>query len=672
MIFQKGLTALVLYCCSMSLIATTTNEALHLDWLDSSIAPSDNFYAYANGTWQKRHPIPDHYATWGTFSVLHEQVQKLIHQLLIQASHQSVPAPSQVAQQVGDFYFSGMDETTIQAAGVSPLAPEFKKIDAIKTQADLQAIIAELQLKGINACFNFGSMQDFKNSQEMIATAVQGGLGLPSRDYYLKEDLKFKKSRIAYIAYMMKMFELLGESSSQASIKAHQILKLETALATASLSQIALRDPHAVYHMMTLEEADQLTPLFSWGSYMHAMGHPEITRLNIGMPEFFKQWNTLLSTLSLNEWKIYLRWHVIDAYAPYLSEPFVQQHFQMISHLTGTKSMLPRWQRVVGTENEALGFAIGKLYVEHYFPPSSKEAVVDILHHVQAVLRRDLSTLAWMTPATKQAALKKLKSMKDRVGYPTEWWDYSTLVVDRGAYALNVKRANEFLMKRDLNKIGKPINLSEWAMTPQTINAYYDPSMNNINLPAGILQSPFFDPKAPPAVNYGAIGFVIGHEITHGFDDEGAQFDEKGNLRNWWTAEDLKKFQTATQCIMKQFSGYKVSGDLSVQGKLVLGEATADLGGLILAYRAYHDSEAYKTAKTIEGFTPDQQFFLGVAHVWAANVRPEQIQNLVTTDPHPPMIYRVNGTLANIPAFQTAFGIKTPSPMVSVRRCVIW
>lgn len=390
------------------------------------------------------------------------------------------------------------------------------------------------------------------------------------------------------------------------------------------------------------------------------------------MPEFFKVFNDQLKAVPLADWKTYLRWHLINSCASYLSKPFVNQNFKMDSVLNGAKKILPRWKRVVSTENWALGFAIGQFYVEQYFSPDAKEKVLDILKNIRIVFREDISTLNWMTPATRKAALKKLDLMEERIGYPSKWWDYSRLKVDRGPYVLNIMRANEFLIRRDLNKIGKPIDRSEWGMTPQTINAYYNPSMNNLNIPAGILQPPFFDANAPAAVNYGSIGFVMGHEMTHGFDDQGAQFDAHGNLSNWWTPSDLLKFKSATQCIVNQFSQYVVDGGLHVQGKLVVGEATADLGGITLAYRAFHRSKEYKKAKTINGITPDQQFFLGTAHVWATNIRPEQIRHQVTVDPHPPAQYRINGSLANIPQFQTAFSIPDRSPMVNKNRCVIW
>ncbi|WP_028388845.1 M13 family metallopeptidase [Legionella fairfieldensis] len=651
---------------------TNSPAGLNLDWRDLTVSPGHNFYAYANGNWQKQNPVPPDYAIWSSFNVLQEKVQIIIHQMLIAAANDKNAVPGSIEQKVGDFYYSGMDEVTINKLGVEPLQPEFDRIAALKNTVDMQKLIPHLHLLGVNALFGFSSMQDFKDSQEMIGAAIQGGLGLPDRDYYLKDDIKFQQIRTAYVQHIAKMFELLGDSADEAAREAATVMTIETTLAKASMSQTDQRDPHAIYHMMDLQQLAKITPDFSWPRYLEGMGQSSLKRLNLAMPAFFKSLNEQLKKVPLADWKTYLRWHLVDTFASYLSQPFVDQNFHMNSVLTGTEKLLPRWKRVVSTENSALGFAIGKLYVEQYFPPASKQAAIEILRTIRQALHKDLQTLSWMTPATRQAALKKLALMEERIGYPDKWRDYSTLKIDRGPYVLNVSRASEFLVKRDLNKIGKPIDRSEWAMPPQTINAYYDPSMNNLNIPAGILQPPFFDPTAPAAVNYGAIGFVMGHEMTHGFDDQGAQFDGEGNLKNWWTAVDLKKFKEATACIIEQFSNYKVDGDLPVQGKLVVGEATADLGGLTLAYHAFHASRFYKDAKTIASLTPDQQFFLGAAHVWAANIRPAQARNLVTTDPHPPMLYRVNGTLANMPQFQTAFNIVAPSPMINKKRCVIW
>ncbi|RMX20798.1 M13 family peptidase [Legionella jordanis] len=670
---RKLFAAIVGLCSSYAATpATDASTSLHLDWLDSSVQPSQNFFAYANGTWQKQNPIPPEYEAWGAFHILNEKVQNTIHQMLIAAANDRQAKPGSIEQKVGDFYYSGMNEALINKVGVSPLKPEFDRIAAINSESELQGVIAHLQQIGVDVLFGFGSMQDFKNSNEMIGAAIQGGLGLPDRDYYLKDDKKFADIRQAYVNHIQKMFVLLGDKADVAAKEAQQVMAFETTLAKASLSQIELRDPYAIYHPMDEKQLQAATPHFSWSRYFVDIGLPQLKSINLATPEFFKTVNEQLTALSLEDWKTYLRWHLIDSFASYLSKPFVDENFRMVSAINGAEKQLPRWKRVVKTENGALGFAIGKMYVEKYFSPESKQKVLEIVQNIRQALKQDLQSLSWMTPATRQAALKKLDLMEERVGYPEKWWDYSSLKIDRGPYVLNVIRASEFLVKRDLNKIGKPVDRTEWQMTPQTINAYYDPSMNNINLPAGILQTPFFDPKAPAAVNYGAIGFIIGHEMTHGFDDKGALFDGHGNLNNWWSPEDLKKFQAATNCISEQFSHYKVNGDLSVQGNLVVGEATADLGGLTLAYHAFHASKDYKDAKTITGFTPDQQFFLGSAHIWASNIRPEQARNMVTTDPHPPMTYRVNGTLANMPQFQAAFNLPENCPMVNKNRCVIW
>ena len=646
-------------------------DTLHQSWLDTRANPAQSFFEYANGGWQKSHPIPAAYSSWGTFNILQVRNEKIIRQLIQDAARAHAPLGS-TEQKVGDFYASGMDEKQIDRVGIGPLSPELDGIAGIRNLSDLQKEVAHLQMIGVDAMFGFGEMEDFKNSSQVIGVAAQGGLGLPDRDYYLKQDPKFKSIRAAYVAHVARTFQLLGDGREQAAKEARIVMAIETGLARASMSRIEQRDPHAIYHVMSLVELDRNTPNFSWSGYFREMGHPEIRSINLMMPKFFGALGKDLRSVPLDEWKIYLRWRLIDAFAPYLSKPFVDENFRMVSTLTGAQKLLPRWQRVVSAENDALGFAVGKLYVEKEFPPSSKAAVLAILHNIRAALRSDLATLPWMSPATRKAAITKLDMMGERIGYPDKWRDYSTLRIDRGPYVLNVMRANEFEQKREMNKIGKPVDRSEWLMTPQEVNAYYYPPQNNINFPAGILQPPFFDPKAPAAVNYGAVGWVMGHEMTHGFDDEGAQFDGHGNLKNWWAPEDAKRFHAATSCISDQFSTYTVDGGLHVQGKLVTGEETADLGGMMLAWRAFHASSAYKTARAIDGFTPDQQFFLGAAHVWANNTRPAELRRRVTIDPHAPAQYRVNGTLVNLPQFQEAFHIPAGSPMVNAHRCVIW
>ncbi len=650
---------------------STDTDPLHPTWLDQSANPAQSFYEFANGGWRKSHPIPAAYSSWGTFNILRVRNETIIRELIQDAAKSHAPVGS-AEQKVGDFYASGMDERLIDRVGVSPLSPELDGIAGIRSLPDLQHEVAHLQMIGVDAMFGLGEMQDFKDSSRVIGVAGQGGLGLPDRDYYLRQDPRFKQIRSAYVAHVARTFQLLGDGKEQAAREAATVMAIETGLAKASMSRIEQRDPRAIYHVMDLAQLAQSTPNFSWSNYLREMGHPEIKSLNLAMPKFFGALGADLRAIPLDQWKVYLRWRLIDAFAPYLSKPFVDENFRMQSMVTGAQTLLPRWQRVVNAEDDALGFAVGRLYVRKEFPPSSKAAVLDILHNIRAALKDDLAALAWMTPATRKAALAKLDLMGERIGYPDKWRDYASLRIDRGPYVLNVMRANEFEQKRELNKIGKPVDLSEWFMTPQEVNAYYDPSMNNINFPAGILQPPFFDPKAPAAVNYGAIGWVMGHEMTHGFDDQGAQFDGHGNLKNWWTPEDAKRFHAATACISNQFSGYTVDGDLHVQGKLVTGEETADLGGLMLAWRAFHASRAYKSASALDGFTPDQQFFIGAAHVWASNIRPAEARRRVTIDPHAPARYRVNGTFANLPQFQSTFHVPADSPMVNARRCVIW
>lgn len=698
--------------CAVSLGAYAAgDEGLHMDWLDKSVDPTQNFFGYANGGWQKANPIPPEYARWGTFNILQKRNQEVLKDILEKDSKGKHKHGS-LEQKLGDFYATGMDEAGIEKAGIAPLQSELDAIAVIKDQTDLQKEVAHLHMIGVNAMFGFSSGQDFKDSSQVIGIAGQGGLGLPDRDYYTKtaekcvapttpattapasasaaaaaqaaqadyadckaQADKFQQQRDAYVAHVSKMLQLLGDPADKADAEAKSVMGIETGLAQASLTRIERRDPEKVYHPMTLAELAALTPDFSWPDYFAAVGQPELTHINMSTPDFFKALDGDLAKVSLDDWKTYLRWHLVDAYAAYLPKAFVDEDFAMQSALTGARELQPRWQRVVIAEDRDMGFALGKAYVAKEFPPSSKKAVADILHAIRAALRTDLQTLAWMSPETRTAAIAKLDLMGERIGYPDKWRDYSALDIERDSYAQNVMRANEFESKRELAEIGKPVDLTEWLQTPPTVNAYYFPPQNNINFPAGILQPPFFDPKAPMAVNFGALGFVMGHEMTHGFDDQGSRFDGHGNLLpepGWWTPDDRAKFHKATDCISDYMSSYTVDGGMHVQGHLVTGEATADLGGLTLAWRAFHASRYYKTARTLDGLTPDQQFFLGAAHVWAMNIRPEESRRLVTLDPHPPGVARVNYTMANMPEFQQTFGAKDGSPMVKPDRCVIW
>jgi putative endopeptidase len=654
--------------------AAAASDGLYLDWMDRSVSPAADFFRFANGGWLKSHPIPRDRSYWGVDSVLEQENQTFIRDLVESLGREDWPAGSP-QRKVADFYRSGMDEKAIDAAGTQPLEPELARIAAVSTPADLEEEIAHLQTIGVTAPLSLGQMQDFKDSTQVIAVVTQSGLGLPNRDYYLKDE--FKAARKAYVGHVARMLVLLGDTPALAARESKTVMELESRLADASMSDVEQRNPHSVYHPMTLDKAQALTPHLEWHSLLLHAGHPEIASLNVGMPEFFRAVDRELARTPIADWKTYLRWQLLDAYAPFLSKPFVDEDFRMTSALTGAEELQVRWLRVLRAEDQAIGFAIGEIYVARKFSPAAKQAAISLVARVRDALRADLATLAWMTPATRAAAAAKLDLMQLRVGYPDRWRDYSGLVIDRGPYALNVMRANTFEFDRQLAKVGKPVDRSEWYMTPQTVNAYYDPSMNSLNVPAGILQRPYFDASWSDAVNYGATGAAVGHEMTHGFDDEGAQFDGYGNLEDWWAPADLAKFRAATRCISDQYSGFTVAGGLHVQGDLVTGEAAADLGGLILAFRAMQAANEAGDAPaaadpSMGGFTRDQVFFIAFAHSWASAIRPQQAEELVTTDPHPPADDRTNATLANSPEFQRAFAIPAPGPMVKKDRCVIW
>jgi putative endopeptidase len=655
--------------------ALSSSDGRYPDWIDHDAPARLDFFSYANGGWIKANPMPPDRSYWGVDTLLEQKNQTLIRDLLVSvAKDESIPAGS-AQRKVADFFASGMDEPAIAAAGIAPLQPEFDRIAAVTNLTELQAEFAHLQLIGVGAPLQLTQMQDFKDSTRVIALALQSGLGLPNRDYYLKDEPSFVAARREYLLHLARMFVLLGDAPVAADKQAKVVMAVETRLARGSMPDVEQRDPRAIYHPMALKEAAALAPHLNWQGLLEGVGHPEIASLNVAMPDFFKALDQELAATSIADWKTYLRWQLLDAYAAYLSPPFVDEDFHLRSVLTGAQELQARWLRVLTAEDEALGFALGELYVARNFSPAAKQAATAMVQRVRDALRADLQTLAWMSPATRTAALEKLGQMELRIGYPDRWRDYSGLQIDRGPYVLNVLRARVFEQQREYDKIGKPVDRSEWSMTPQTVNAYYDSSLNSLNIPAGILQPPYFDLSWPDAVNYGAAGATIaGHEMTHGFDDEGAKFDGHGNLKNWWAPSDLKKFQAATHCIAEQFSRYTVPGGMHVQGDLVTGEATADLGGLILAWRAWHALPANSAATqgSAPGTSADQEFFLAFAHSWAGRMRPEQAQELVTTDPHPPAEFRTNGTLVNSAEFQAAFAIPSPSPMVKSDRCVIW
>jgi putative endopeptidase len=640
--------------------------------MDTSVSACQDFNLYGNGGWLRANPIPPDQSYWGSFTILQEQNRENLHKVLEKISKTSNARGSD-DRKIGDFYSTCMDEAAVEAQGAAPLKTELDEIEKIKTQADLQAAIGRLQLSGVDAVFRFGSDQDRKDASEVIAGAYQGGLGLPDRDYYLKTDDDSKKIRDQYLAHVTKMFELLGDTPAKAAENATAVLALETRLAEASMTRVERRDPDKTYHRKSLSEMNQLTPNFAWTAFLKEVDAPPVAAINVGQPEFFAAVNKELVATPLPAWKEYLRWHLIRSAAPNLSKKFVDESFAFYGKtLNGTPENEVRWKRCVSTTDRALGFALGKAYVRDYFPPEAKAQADAMVKNLIAALRADLATLPWMGETTRKAALAKLDSFDPKIGYPDKWRDYSALTIDRGPFVLNVQRADDFEYHRDLRKIGKPVDRTEWGMTPPTVNAYYSPQKNEIVFPAGILQPPFFDPKADDAVNYGAMGSVIGHEMTHGFDDQGRKFDALGNMREWWTPEDLKNYLERSKCVEDQYDSYVYEGQHTT-GKLVLGEATADLGGLAIAYRAYQMSRQGKPpAAPIDGFTDEQRLFLAWARVWAANIRPERAKLLLNTNPHPLAGFRAIGPPSTLPEFAKAFGCKPGDPMVRKDQCQIW
>jgi putative endopeptidase len=663
-------------CGGFSGSADQGGHGFDLANLDRSISPCDDFFHFAAGGWIKNNPIPPAYSRWGSFTILRDHNEDVLHTILEEAAKDNKATAGLNWQKVGDFYASCMDESQIESAGLKPLDAEFKRIADVKDAATLQAEIARLQRTGVNAVFGFGSEPDFKNSAQMIAGVAQGGLGLPDRDYYTRDQEKDKQLREAYLLHVTNMFKLLGDESATAAAEAKTVISVETLLANASMHRVDLRDPDKIYHKMPVAKLHELAPNVAWESFFKEVGAPTVTEINVGQPDFFAAVNTALASVSLNDWKAYMRWHLIHSVAASLPAKFVEENFNFYGKtLEGQKEMLPRWRRCVESTDRQLGEALGQIYVQRAFPPEAKARALAMVKNLIAALHDDLSTLDWMGPATREQALKKLVAIQLKIGYPDKWRDYSGFRVDRGAYVENVRRGNDFENAYDVGKIGKPMNRAEWTMTPPTVNAYYNPLRNEIVFPAGILQPPFYDPNRDDAMNYGAMGAVIGHELTHGFDDQGSKFDAQGNLKNWWTDEDLKNFEARGECIVKQFNGFVVEPGLNENGKLVEGESIADLGGLTIAHNALQKSLEGKPAPAaIDGFTVDQRFFLGWAQVWAGSTRPERMRVIVNTDPHPVDRFRVNGPMSNIPAFAKAFGCNSNSEMVrpEAQRCRIW
>ena len=642
------------------------------DLLDQSVDPCNDFYAYACSKWQAANPIPPDRASWGRFNELMERGDYIVREILENASADR-PGRAANEQKIGDYYGTCMDEAAIEKAGIKPLESDLQSVAALGSKRDLPKEIVRLQREGADVLFGFGSNSDFKNASQMIAELSQGGLGLPDRDYYFKDDAKSVEIRQKYVEHVQKMLQLLGDDPAKATAEAKVVMDIETGLAKGALDATSRRDPQKIYHKMSNQDLAKLNPDFDWNVYFQGVGAPRFDSLNVSEPDFVKQMQVVLDSHSLDDWKIYLRWHVVDDNARMLPEAFVNENFDFFGKtLVGQKELRPRWKRCVSYADDDLGEAIGQVYVQQTFGAQGKERTLAMVNALEKALGQDIQSLPWMGEDTKKQALVKLAAVTNRIGYPDKWRDYSALEIVRGDALGNSQRANEVNLQYRLDKIGKPLDKGQWPYPPMTVNASYNPNQNNITFPAAILQPPFFDNQADDAMNFGAIGAVIGHELTHGFDDEGSQFDADGNLRDWWTAEDKKKFDERTACVRDQYGSFTAVDDLKVNGQLTLGENTADNGGLRIAYMALMSTLAGKEPAPVDGLTAKQRFFVGWANAWCSNRTEAFSRMLVTIDPHSPDKFRVNGPVSNMPEFREAYHCKPTAAMVNQNACRVW
>jgi putative endopeptidase len=674
---QKSFVAFtLLLALSVVTVVGQTGRGFDLANMDKSTSACTDFYQYSNGAWLKNTEIPAAYSSWGSFNVLAENNRKTLHDILEEAAKKSNAVKGSNEQKIGDFYASCLDEAKREAEGMKPLVPELARIEKIQDAKGVQAQIAYMHRHGIPTLFSFGSLPDLKNSSMVMAFAGQGGLSLPNRDYYTKTDEKSVKLREDFVKHVATMFQLVGDTPEQAAKNAQTVLAFQMRLAQNSRTPVELRDVTRQYHMMNPAQLKELTPNFSWDDYRRGAGAPVTGDINVAHPEFFTAVNKMIAEVPVADWKTYLRWHLITSAAPSLSSKFEIENFNFFGKaLEGRKEQLPRWRRCVSATDSSLGEALGQVYVARAFTPESKARMKTMVNNLIAAFRERIQKVDWMNDETRKQALAKLDAFGQKIGYPEKWIDYSSLNVSRDSYLANVLRSSEFDQTRDFNKINKPVDRKEWGMTPPTVNAGYNPLNNDISFPAGILQAPFFNPNADDAINYGAIGAVIGHEITHGYDDQGAEFDAQGNLKNWWTEADKKKFDQRADCVVNQFSDFEAEPGLHLQGKLVSGESIADLGGLYVAYDAFMKSLQGKPRPAdIDGFTPEQRFFMGWSQVWAEKYTPEWVRLQTQSDPHPLSRFRVNGPLSNMPKFAEAFQCKAGDAMVreESKRCQVW
>ncbi|MDB4949143.1 MAG: peptidase [Gemmatimonadetes bacterium] len=642
--------------------------------LDTTCAPCRNFYQYANGGWMASNPIPAAFSSWSGFNELTERNNLVLKEVLEAAARDAETTPSADTRRLGRFYGTCMDSARTERDGIAPIAADLRRIDALRSRGDLQGYIGALHREGMGGLFGFGSSQDAKNSTRVIAEAGQGGLGLPDRDYYTRQDSATAKARDNYVQHVQRVLALAGEPAAQAAADAQRVLALETALAAASMSRVQMRDPNAQYHIMTVAALDAMAPGFSFATYLRDVGLPSITEMNVAQPDFFKAMGRELATRPVEDWKAYFRFRLVNGASSWLSTPFVAEGFRYTSGLTGAREMQPRWKRCLRMADNFLGDALGQAYVRVAYTPEAKAAMEDMLRNMRAVYAERIRAADWMSDSTKQAALEKLGTFNQKLGYPSVWQDYSRMSIATGPFIANVRAAGRYEEDRDRAKIGRPVDRNEWGMTAPTVNAYYNPAMNEIVFPAGRLQPPFFHPSYDVAANYGGIGGTIGHEMTHGFDDQGRQFDAQGNLREWWTAEDVRRFGERAQKVENQYNAYVVLDSMHVNGKLTMGENIADIGGMTIAYYAMEKALEGRPRELIDGFTPEQRFFLAYAQARRAVFRPQQLRLMVQTDPHSPNEFRVNGPLSNMPEFAAAFGCKQGDPMVRAEelRAKIW